>query len=427
MQILAIIPIILIVAFVLGEMFKRLGLPAVLGQILAGILFGVPLFENVLLGDAPTLLIIDFLATLGILLLLFLAGLEIDIGKVKETSRDSILISVSSAILPFVLGFGLITIFFPQYGFLTALIFGGAMMVTSEGTKVKVLMDLNSLNTRLGAVMLAAGAIDDVFEVLFLSIVVVIGRGGSFVELAMVPLEMIIFIMIAFISFKAISKILHHLDKHTKDETELFSIVMIFILVLAALSESLSVGYLIGAIIGGFLLQISIKGISRHHKKALITEIKLIALGFVVPFFFANVGIKFDVTTLFSNVSLVVATVIIAVLGKMLGTIIVKPLSTLNLKQLYYTGWAMNSRGAAELVIALIALQYGLIPLEIYSALVAMSIITTLVFPPILARGIKKNPGLMEINSGKKSRHNQKSKVSKITNSSNAQYVGEYR
>ncbi len=421
MQILAIVPIILIVAFVLGELFKRLGLPAVLGQILAGILFGVPLFENVLFGDAPTLLIIDFLATLGILLLLLLAGLEIDIGKVKETSRDSILISVSSAILPFVLGFGFITIFFPQYGFLTALIFGGAMMVTSEGTKVKVLMDLNSLNTRLGAVMLAAGAIDDVFEVLFLSIVVVIGRGGSFMELATVPLEMIVFIMVAFISFKAISKIIHHLDKHTKDETELFSIVMIFILVLAALSESLRVGYLIGAIIGGFLLQISMKGISRRHKKALITEIKLIALGFVVPFFFANVGIKFDVNTLFSNVSLVVATVIIAFLGKILGTIIVKPLSTLNLKQLYYTGWAMNSRGAAELVIALIAFQYGLIPLEIYSALVAMSIITTLAFPPILARGIKKNPGLMEINSDKSSLDiTKKSKISKIIKSSNA-------
>jgi len=421
MQILAIVPIILIVAFVLGELFKRLGLPSVVGQILAGILFGIPLFESVLFNDAPTLLIIDFLATLGILLLLFLAGLEIDIEKVKETSRDSILISLSSAILPFILGFGFITIFFPQYGFLTALIFGGALMVTSEGTKVKVLMDLNSLNTRLGAVMLAAGAIDDVFEVLFLSIVVVMAKGGSFMELATVPLEMIIFIVIAFISFKAISKILHHLDKHTKDETELFSIVIIFILVLAALSESLNVGYLIGAIIGGFLLQISMKGISRRHKRALITEIKLIALGFVVPFFFANVGLKFDISTIFSSIPLVIVTVILAFVGKMLGTIMIKPFSSLNLKQLYYIGWAMNSRGAAELVIALIAFQYGLIPLEIYSALVAMSIITTLTFPPVLARGIKKTPKLMDVSSGKpKSRNNRKSKVAKKVNSSNA-------
>ena len=401
MQILAIVPIVLIVAFVFGELCKRIGLPSVIGQILAGILFGVPLLENLLFSDSPTLLIIDFLATLGILLLLFLAGLEIDIEKIKETSRDSILISMSSALLPFLLGFVFLTVFFPQYGLLTALVFGGALMVTSEATKVKVLMDLNSLNTRLGAVMLAAGAIDDVFEVLFLSIVVVMAKGGGFTELARVPLEMLLFIVVAFISFKVISKVLRHLDKTSGDETELFSIVMIFVLVLAALSESLNVGYLIGAIIGGFLLQASMKDISRRQKRNLITEVKLVALGFVVPFFFVNVGLRFDFSTFYSNIPLVAATVILAFLGKMVGTLIVKPFSSLSWGQLYYTGWAMNSRGAAELVIALVAVQYGLIPLEIYSALVAMSLITTLTFPPVLARGIRKNHELMDGTLGK--------------------------
>ena len=401
MLILAIIPIVLIFAFILGELFKKVGLPAVIGQILAGISFGIPVFKDLLFGEASSLLIIDFLATLGILLLLFLAGLEIDIGKVRETSRDSILISLSSAFLPFLLGFAFITVFFPEYGLLTALIFGGALMVTSEGTKVKVLMDLNSLNTRLGAVMLAAGAIDDIFEVLFLSIVVVIAKGGGPLELAIVPLEIAVFVVIAFVSFKVIHKVLQHMDRNVGEETELFSVVMIFILVLAALSESLNVGYLIGAIVGGFLLQISMKGISRRHRRNLITEIKLVALGFIVPFFFVNVGLAFDITTLFSNIPLVVATVMVAFFGKMLGTLITKPVSGLSLKQLYYVGWAMNSRGAAELVIALIAVQFGLIPPEIYSALVATSLITTLVFPPILARGIRNNPGLMEAYSNK--------------------------
>jgi Kef-type K+ transport system membrane component KefB len=395
-HILAIVPIILIVAFVLGELFRRVGLPRVVGQILAGMLFGIPVFESALFGDPSTLTILDFLATLGVLLLLFLAGLEIDIEKVKETSRDSILISVSSALVPFLLGFSFIMIVFPEYGFLTALIFAGALMVTSEGTKVKVLMDLNSLNTRLGAVMLAAGAIDDVFEVFFLSVVVVMAKGGSYMELATIPLEIAIFVVIAFIAFKVISKVLHHLDKHLGDDTDLFSVVMIFVLVLAALSESLNVGYLIGAILGGFLLQLSMKGISRRHKRNLINEIKLVALGFIVPFFFANVGLRFDFDVFFVNIPFIAATVIVALIGKMVGTIIVKPVSSLSWKQLYYTGWAMNSRGAAELVIALIAVQYGLIPPVVYSSLVAMSLISTLIFPVILARGLKRNPGLMD-------------------------------
>jgi len=402
MEIIAIVPIILIAAFLLGEMFKRIGLPSVVGQILAGLLFGVPAIKELLFGEGSALVIIDFLATLGILLLLFLAGLEIEIDKIKETSRDSILVSLSSALVPFALGFLFITVFFPEYGFLSALIFGGAMMVTSEGTKVKVLMDLNSLNTRLGAVMLAAGAIDDIFEVLFLSLVVVLAKGGSLFDLAMIPVEIIIFLIIAYISFKVMSKVLQHLDKKPGEETGLFSIVMIFVLVLAALSESLNVGYLIGAIIGGFLLQISLKGISKRHKRELINVIKLIALGFIVPFFFVNVGLTFDLSTLFSNTPIIVATILIAFFGKMIGTLIIKPVSTLNWKQLYYTGWAMNSRGAAELVIALIAMQYGLIPLELFSALVAMSIVTTLIFPPVLARGIKRNPGLMDVKADRK-------------------------
>ncbi len=396
MELLAILPIILIVAFVLGELFKRIGLPSVVGEILAGLLFGIPFLKALLFEDGTTLVIIDFLATLGVLLLLFLAGLEIEIEKIKETSRDSILVSLSSALIPFGLGFLFMYVFFPEYGFLSALIFGGAMMVTSEGTKVKVLMDLNCLNTRLGAVMLAAGAIDDIFEVLFLSVVVIFAKGGNLFDLAMIPVEIIIFLLVAYLSFKVMSKVLRALDKKPGEETGLFSIVMIFILLLAALSESLNVGYLIGAILGGFLLQISLKEISKQNRKDLVNVVKLIALGFIVPFFFVNVGLTFDLTTLLSNTPLIIATILIAFFGKMIGTLIIKPVSTLSWKQLYYIGWAMNSRGAAELVIALIAVQYNLIPLEIFSALVAMSIVTTLIFPPVLARGIKRNPGLMD-------------------------------
>jgi Kef-type K+ transport system membrane component KefB len=128
----------------------------------------------------------------------------------------------------------------------------------------------------------------------------------------------------------------------------------------------------------------------------MIRVTKMLTLAFVVPFFFVNVGLKFSIETLFVNIPLLIGTIAIAFIGKILGTLIVKPLSNLSLKQLYYVGWAMNSRGAAELVIALLALQFHLITLEIFSALVIMAIITTFTFPFVLARGIKRNPGLME-------------------------------
>jgi len=397
MEIFILVPLILIVTFAMGLLFKRIGLPAVVGQILAGILLGIPFLKGFLFDSESSLVIVDFLAYLGIIFLLFLAGLEIDVEKIRETSRESLLISLSSAILPFGLGFAFMMLVFPSYGWLTALVFGGAMMVTSEATKVKVLMDLNSLNTHLGAIMLAAGALDDIFEVLFLALVAVIGRGGGLLELAAIPVEIVIFVVIAFVFFKVSSKIFRYLDRNGGNQAEIFSLVVIFIMVLAALSEGLGIGYLIGAIAGGFILQIAMRSINERHRKDMIKVTELIALGFIVPFFFANVGINFEFETLFSSLALLVTTVVIAFSGKILGCMLIKPFSRLTLKQLYYTGWAMNSRGAAELVIALAAKQFGLIPLDVFSALVAMSLITTLTFPPILARGINKNPGLMAV------------------------------
>jgi Kef-type K+ transport system membrane component KefB len=395
MEPLVVVPIILILSFVFSEIFKKVGFPQVVGQILAGMLLGISVIKGFLFTEL-SLLIVDFLSVLGIVFLLFLAGLEIDIEKIKENSRDSILISLSSALLPFFLGFSFLTVFFPEYGFLTALIFGGALMVTSEGTKVKVLMDMHKLNTRLGAVMLAAGAIDDIFEVSFLALVVVMALGGGFTELAIIPLELIVFIAIAFVSFKVIYRAFSYLEKKGSDETERFSIVVIFILVLAALSQTLELGYLIGAIIGGFLLQISMRDIQKKHREDMIKMTKAISLSFIVPFFFVYAGLNFELESLSSNIFLLVVTVAIAFIGKLVGTLITKPFSTLNLKQLYYVGWAMNSRGAAEMVIALIAKQSGLIPPEVFSALVLMTIVTTFIFPFALARGIKKNPRLME-------------------------------
>lgn len=397
MEIFVLVPLILLVTFVLGLLFKRIGMPTVVGQILAGILLGIPLLRGFLFDAESSLVIVDFLAYLGIIFLLFLAGLEIDIEKIRETSRESLMISLSSALVPFSLGFTFMMLVFPSYGWLAALVFGGAMMVTSEATKVKVLMDLNSLNTHLGAIMLAAGALDDIFEVLFLALVAVIGRGGGLIELAAIPVEIVVFVVVAFAFFKVATKVFRYLDRNGGNRAEIFSLVVIFIMVLSALSESLGIGYLIGAIAGGFILQIAMRSIHEKHRKDMIKVTELIALGFIVPFFFANVGINFEFDTLFSSIGLLVATVVIAFSGKILGCIVIKPFSRLTLKQLYYTGWAMNSRGAAELVIALAAKQLGLIPLEVFSALVAMSLITTLAFPPVLARAIRKNPGLMDV------------------------------
>lgn len=393
LSIVAVLAIVLATAFLFNEIFKRIGFPPVVGQILGGLVLGVPIIRSLIFQDAAAIEIVDLLAMIGILFLLLLVGLEIDIEKILESSKEAILISFGAAIVPLVLGF----LFLRAMGYseIASLIFGGALSVTAEGTTVKVLMDANALNTRLGAIIVSAGAIDDIFEVIFLSMVTIVGFGGSLIHLVYLPFELIVFTVVAFLLFRLVSKALQTMERKGND-VELFSLVIIFVLIIAALSEALEMGYLIGAIASGFLLQISLRHLKKRDEDEMVRATRLITLAFVVPFFFVNIGLNFNYDYLLSNVVLLIFTVIIAFAGKILGTLVVKPFSKLTAKQLYVIGWGMNSRGAVELVIALLALRHGLITPEVFSALVAMAIITTLVFPFVLQHQIKRDPKAMQ-------------------------------
>ena len=384
-----VIVVVLGTAFLFNELFKKLRLPPVVGQIIGGLILGIPLLKAFVFQGSTATEIVDLLAVLGILFLLLLVGLEIDLEKIRQSSKEAVLISLSAAIVPLTLGFLFLRLL--GYSVIAALVFGGALSVTAEGTTVKVLMDANALNTKLGAIIVSAGAIDDIFEVLFLSLVTIVGFGGSIFQLVYLPVEFLVFAAVTFVLFRIVSKVLQRVER-TGSDVELFSLVIIFVLAVASLSEALEMGYLLGAIVSGFLLQISMKRLRKKDEEEIITATKLITLSFVVPFFFVNIGLNFNYDFLVGNMPLLLVTIVIAFLGKIIGTVIVKPFSKMNLKQLYLVGWGMNSRGAVELVIALLALNHGLITQEVFSALVAMAIVTTLVFPFVLQHEIKKDP-----------------------------------
>ena len=286
-----VIALVLGMAFVFNELFKKLNLPPVVGQILGGLILGIPLLRALIFQSPQVTEIVDIMAVLGILFLLLLVGLEIDIEKIRQSSKEAVLISISAAIVPLFLGFLFLRLL--GYSVIASLVFGGALSVTAEGTTVKVLMDANALNTKLGAITVSAGAIDDIFEVLFLSMVTIVGFGGSVFQLVYLPLEFLVFAAVTFVIFRIVSKLLQRIEKKETD-VELFSLVIIFVLVVASLSEALEMGYLIGAIISGFLLQISIKRLKKKHEEEIITTTKLITLAFVVPFFFVNIGLNFN-------------------------------------------------------------------------------------------------------------------------------------
>jgi Kef-type K+ transport system membrane component KefB len=331
-----VIAVVLGTAFLFNELFKKLKLPPVVGQIIGGLILGIPILKSIIFQSSVDSEIVSLLATLGILFLLLLVGLEIDVEKIRQSSKESVLISLSAALVPLIMGFLFLRIL--GYGLFASLVFGGALSVTAEGTTVKVLLDANALNTKLGAVIVSAGAIDDIFEVLFLSMVTIVGFGGSVLQLAFLPLEFLVFVVVAFLLFRVISKVLQKIERRG-DDVELFSLVIIFVLVISSLSEFLQMGYLLGAIISGFLLQISLKRLHKKDEEEIVTATQLIILAFVVPFFFVNIGLNFNYYYLVGNLPLLIFTITIAFLGKIIGTMITKPFVKLSLRQLYLIGW----------------------------------------------------------------------------------------
>lgn len=407
-NILLILAIYLVVSFIFSEIFFRLKYPRVIGYILAGIFLGYPFFSGLFFPEGnfslalgrndPSAMAIDLLSNLGIIFLLLLTGLEINIEKLRKCSREVILIAFFAALVPFLLGFFLML--FLGQSLLVAFIVGAALALTAEGTKDMVLMELRKVNSRVGEIMIGAGAVDDVFGTLFLAVILIIAKtqalGFSEVsELFLLLIDFLAFVVLSYLIFKILPSLVRFIQKE-KSEVSEFTIIIIIGLLIAIISEKLGLGTIIGALIAGIILQLAIKDIKEEKK--MVKDLKIITLGLVIPFFFISVGLKFwsfEIQQfLLNDLLLFVLIILIATVGKIFGSLIVKPLTSLSLKQLYLIGWGMNSRGAIELVIAMVA--YPFIPGKIFSAIVVMAIFTTLIFPVFLRRYIKKYPDIMD-------------------------------
>jgi len=373
-----------------GEIAYRFKVPRVIGQMLAGIFLGLPLIAGSLfLGVTKEY--IEFMANLGIIFLLLLVGMELDFKSLRKVSKDAGLVAFAASIVPLLLGFAIGKLF--GYSDIVSLVLGAALSITSEGTKAIVLLELKVLKTRLGEIMLASAVADDLFEMLLLSIIIIIGQGQNVTEFGLVLLEIGGFFIIVFAAFKLIPIFIKYIHRK-KSHVGMFSMVILLSLIIATISQSFGLGPIIGAFIGGLIIQMSLSEY-REEEKELMENFKVMTLGFIAPFFFLNIGLQFSAQTISANLLLTVTVVIVAILGKMLGSVIIKPFSDMSWKQVALVGVAMNSRGAVELVIAGIALSQNLIPQEIFSSIVLMTIVTTLSFPLVLSYVIRRNPGIM--------------------------------
>ncbi len=402
MELFLIILIILFLCRIFGEIAQKVGQPSLVGELTAGIVLGFFIHHF----GAFYGLSLDFadeesfktVTDLGIFFLMLLAGLELQPREMTEASKSSFGIAVGGLLLPFALGCGLAWFAFPEsdYKFAQTLFLGTAMAITAVPVAVRVLMDLDKLDTKIGRSIVSAAVIDDVLSLMLLAILVGIVQTGvapSIFALSLLTAKVIAFFAICTVIGKYFWPFYAKLLKKGEVEEGDFSGLLIMAFGFALLAEAFSLHFIIGAFLAGLLFQKQQAGnamFKRIEKRA-----QGISSGFLAPIFFASIGLHVTFGAVFETPLFLAVLLILAVAGKLLGAGIPAYLQNKNIKDAAIIGTAMNGRGAVELIIVDIALRANLFAYpegpapvidNLFSSIVIMAIVTTIMTPLILKR-----------------------------------------
>ncbi|MBU1018319.1 cation:proton antiporter [Patescibacteria group bacterium] len=386
MSILLTITIALLVTFVGARTATHFKYPPILGQFIASLFLAVPLIKNNIFTPESAAAIETF-AELAIIFLLLLTGLVTDIDRINQCKKKSILTAVFGSLIPLFLGTAAgYTMGFPL---ITSIVLGISLSITAEGANMAILLQLKKVKTKVGSILISAGMLDDIFGMIYLAIILILANRNNITTLFLFPVKLFIFIGIVWAASKIIPSVLSLFEKKRKD-IAMFNVVILSALILAIFSELAGLSAIVGAFIAGIILQKSFK--LKKDEKYEEHEMETFLFGFIIPFFFINIALNFDFRSLAQEPLLILIVFSIAIAGKMAGALLVKLFDHLSWKQAYLIGWGMNSRGVIELVIANIALKTGLISTALYSAIVMMAILTTIVSLFFIRNIIKNDP-----------------------------------
>jgi len=364
--------VVLLAAKIGDEIFKRIGQPAIIGEILAGVLVGPAVLGWVEVGET-----LEVFAELGAIFLLFWVGLETKLDDLREVGRTAGLVGALGVVLPFAGGAGLAA----ALGEETAVVVfaGAALVATSVGITSAVLAELGLVKTPAGRTILGAAVVDDILAMLILGVAVGIagGDGADYTSLVVS-----IALAIGFVAFVALggTRLMQRQPEILKaprfSESPLLPAV-ILCLGLAALSAKIG----LAAIIGAFLAGMVVAETRDHHP---IEEEVAPLYAFFPPFFFAFIGLQLvpGEYTDGSTLALLAAVTVVAIASKFAGAWI--GARSLGSREATIVGVGMVPRGEVGIVIAGVALSEGAVSEEFFAVVVGMSVLTTLVAPPVL-------------------------------------------
>jgi len=361
---------IFVTAKVVGEVFERLRLPAVLGEILAGVLLGPYALGWVVPSDT-----IHSVAEIGAIFVLFSAGLETSPRDLIRLGRKSLAVATGGVVLPFVLGFAYMKLRGDHSS--EAIFVAAAMVATSVAITARVLADLQVLNKRNSKIILAAAVFDDILGMVLLAIVGgMAGQGVQWMHMGVLIGEAAAFaLFMIFVAPRIVRRIQPGVE-HLSTANASLILALAICLFLSWLAVTIGIAAIIGAFFAGLIFSDYAPEWNLLPRVAGITA-------FLAPFFFFTIGARLNIQ-LFSGDILVAACVvsILAVISKVAGCGL--PLYRSGWSAVFQVGIGMVPRGEVALIVALVGLQSGMVSQSAYAIVVFMTAVTTLVAPPLL-------------------------------------------
>ncbi len=390
--------VIVVVARLVGRLAVRLGQPAVVGEIIAGILLG-PTLLGAVPGDLDTLLFppdvrpyLNVLAQLGLVLFMFIVGLEVDLSFIRGRERIAFSVSAASILLPFALGIALAVLLHPRHdlvrgdpvGFVAfALFLGVAMSITAFPVLARILSERGMHRTPTGVLALACAAVDDVFAWALLAIVVAVTVGGSITGVAQILLLTVGFALVVFLVLRPLlRRLVTRFEAHGRLTPDMLAVVLVGVLASAWVTEEIGIHFIFGAFLFGVAMPRT--GAAALNREVL-DRIEQVSVLLLLPVFFVVTGLGVDVGGLDAR-SLVelLLVLLVAVGGKFVGASAAARSQGVPRRQAISLGVLMNTRGLTELVILNIGVSLGVLDATVFTMLVVMAVVTTVMTAPLM-------------------------------------------
>ncbi len=375
-NLLLVLAAVLLTTRALSALAEKVGQPAILGELVGGILLGASVLGIL----NPNDFAIHTLAQLGLLILLFEIGLATDLRALTRVGGTATIIAVVGVLLPFAFGYVALTAM--GVGRLAAIVCAAALTATSIGISTRVLAELGFLQTEEGRVVLGAAVLDDIIGLVILSVIATFAAGAAITTTGIIRTSALAFgfVVIALLAGGFVVGPLFHAAKRLRSPTTIAVLGLILAFSLAALAGLLGSAIIVGAFVAGVLLN----GIKQRE------EIQVFAApigSLLTPLFFASVGASVDLRALAEPRTVVIALVLLAagVIGKLIAAYV--PVWFKGNKALI--GTAMLPRGEVELIVAQTGLAIGALDASLFGAITLMVLLTTLLAPPLI-RGVAK-------------------------------------